>query len=192
MSVIYIAHGLSNSGKTSVANHLETQYGVINYHPIGFMKRLEEKVCGLPKGALDTVEGKNMPIPNNPDKTMQDLMVAMYHFYKEWVPGWASMHMRQELPSILKDSNICIAGIRNLKEVEAIADIKTKAGHALVVFNLHRKLSKRASSDEMYEETSDLLAHHSDFMVHINNNLDLAHLQSRIDSMVSCLKSNTE
>lgn len=189
MSVIYIAHGLSNSGKTEVANHLEAQYGVINYHPIGFKKRLEEKICGLPSGALDTVEGKNTPIPNNPDKTMHDLLVALYHFYKEWVPGYASMHMRQELPSILKDNNVCIAGIRNLKEVEAIADIK-KAGHELVVFNLHRKLSKRASSDEMYKETSDLLAHHSDFMVHINNNLDLARLQSRIDSIVLCFTSN--
>lgn len=188
MSVIYIAHGLSNSGKTEVANYLETQYGIINYHPIGFEKRLKEKICGLPEGALDTVEGKNTPIPNNPDKTMQDLLVALYHFYKEWVPGYASMHMKRDLPSILKDNNVCIAGIRNIEEVEAIADIK-KAGHELVVFNLHRKLSKRTSSDEMYEETSDLLAHHSDFMVHINNNLDLAHLQSRIDTMLLCYTS---
>ena len=191
MSVIYVAHGLSNSGKTEVANHLEAQYGAVNYHPIGFLKRLKEKVCGLPEGALDTVEGKNTPIPNNPNKTMQDLMVALYHFYKEWVPGYASMHMRRDLPFVLKENDVCIAGIRNLEEVEAIAHIKTTDRHGLVVFNLHRKLSNRTSSDELYEETSDLLAKHSDCMVHINNNLDLAHLQRRIDTIMSCFSART-
>ncbi len=78
MAIIYVAHGETNAGKTETANYLESKYGIHHYHPIGFMKRFEEELCGLPTGSLDLPAGKRAPVPTNETKTMQEYMVACW------------------------------------------------------------------------------------------------------------------
>jgi hypothetical protein len=184
MAIIYVGHGKTGSGKTELANYLERKYSVHHYHPIGFMKRFEEKLCGLPEGALDAIEGKSQPVPTNEDKTMQEYMVALYHFYKTWMPGRSSLNMRLELPKILAYSNVCLVSLRNLQEVDALIDIKDAGHHRLITFSLHRETSVEETSDENYCAIRDKLWTHSDMMFPVNNNFSLNYLHQIIDDIL--------
>lgn len=188
MGVIYVAHGKTGSGKTEVANYLESKYNVHHYHPIGFMKRFEEKLCGLPEGSLDLPEGKCSPVPTNESKSMQEYMVALYHFYKEWMPGRSSLAMRTHLPKLLSYGDVCVVSLRNLKEIGALIDIRNAGSHHLITFNLHRDSSRQETSDENCSAIHQLLWAHSDMMFPINNNSTIEHLQKTLDDVIQYSK----
>jgi hypothetical protein len=184
MGVIYVAHGKTGAGKTKVANYLESEYGVRHYHPFGFEKRFEENLCDMSEGFLDTVEGKNAPIPNNESENMQAFMVAKYHFYKEWMPGRTSLAMRRHLPKLLEYNDICVVSLRNIAEVEALVDIRDAGHHQLIVFSLHRESAKLETSDENYGTIKDMLWTSGNMMFPVNNNFSLEHLHTMLDDII--------
>lgn len=87
--------GLSGSGKTTVCDYLSLYYGIPCFHPIAPLKRFLENQYGLQRGALDTDAGKRYR-PPGAERTMQEQMVGLFHFYREFDPNYA--------PRILKRS----------------------------------------------------------------------------------------
>lgn len=184
MAIIYVAHGRTGTGKTEVANYLQQRYSIQHFHPIGFMKRFEEKLCGLPEGSLDLQEGKNAPVPTNENKNMQEYMVALYHFYKVWMPGRSSLNMRRELPELLKNGNVCVVSLRNLAEIDALMEIKESGLHKLITLSLHREVAINETSDENYQDIRHKLWTCSDMMFPVNNNFELRYLHYMIDDIL--------
>ena len=188
MSIIYIAHGLTASGKTETANYLESKYNIHHYHPIGFMKRFEEQLCGLPEGSLDLPNGKNAPVPTNETKSMQEYMVALYHFYKEWMPGRSSLNIRREIPKLLAYGDVCVVSIRNIEEINALIEVRNEGFHRMVALHLHRGQAKLETSDENYKTIRQLLWAKADMVFPINNNFNLDHLHRTLDDILKYCK----
>lgn len=188
MGIIYVAHGRTGAGKTEVANYLQSQYGAYHFHPIGFMKRFEEKLCGLPEGSLDLPLGKSAPVPGNESKSMQQYMIALYHFYKEWMPGRSTLNMRRELPELLEKGDVCVVSLRNLEEVNSLVDIRDAGNHRMIAFNIHREVPEDVSSDENYIAIRDLLWKHANMMFPLNNNFSLGYLHMILDDIIRYCK----
>lgn|GEM_PF-4070635 len=184
MAIIYVAHGRTGEGKTEVANYLKSKYNIHHYHPIGFMKRFEEKLCGFPEGFLDTIEGKNAPVPTNENKSMQEYMIALYHFYAVWMPGRSTLAMRAHMPKLLSYQDVCVVSLRNIQEVEALVDIRDAGDHQLVVFSLHRDSAKKETSDENYTQIREMLWKHGNQVFPLNNNFTLEDLHCNLDDLI--------
>jgi len=184
VGIIYVAHGKTGAGKTEVANYLESRYNVHHYHPIGFMKRIEEKLCGLPEGSLDLPEGKRSPVPTNETKTMQEYMVALYHFYAVWMPGRSSLAMRMNLPKLLEYGNVCVVSLRNIQEIDALVDIRNSGDHRMITFSLQRDSAVGETSDENYSKIREMLWEKSDMVFPLNNNFTLEQLQKTLDDLM--------
>lgn len=183
MSIIYVAHGLTSSGKTEVANYLETK-DIFHYHPIRYIKGHYEYLIQKPIFFLDSTEGKSFPIPGNESKTMQEFLVASYHFYKEWMPLRTAMIMASQLPQMCKISDICVVSLRLPKEAETLIKIARDGWHKLILIDLHRNEAIKESSDEYYEEIREMLLCAADAIFPIDNNLSIEYLQGILDDIV--------
>ena len=144
---LVVLHGVSSSGKSSVCDYMRQKYGWTTIHPIEDLKNFLASHYSCP--SLDTEEGKAFV----PDKarfgTMQNLMVKLYHFFKEEDPYFSSRQLTQLLKShyhSLPGTNLITGSIRNPAEVEAIANSPYKRK---IWINLSRANPNRS------EETSD-------------------------------------
>lgn len=188
MAIIFVAHGLTNSGKTETGKYLEQKYGIYHYHPIRFAKAHYEKILQKPEGFLDTQEGKSYQIPGT-DHSAQEFMVALYHFMRHWMPNYSTMNMAVELPKRLGYGNVCAVSLRNPQEIDQLLDIRDKGCHQLILLSLHREEARRETSDEYYESIRQNLTQHCNQIFPINNNFNLQHLHNCLDDVMKyCLQ----
>lgn len=128
--------GSSGSGKTHFCNRVEKLLKYKNVHCIGHVKHDLEKLYNLPKGSLDTPEGKKF-IPPNGLSCMGDILVSLYHFWNEHDPRYST----RGLYPILKDyidrgENITLNAIRNPAEGEMINTLKKEYESNLKVIKI--------------------------------------------------------
>lgn len=185
MGLIVVAHGLTGSGKTEVANYLEEKYGVRHFHPYRFVKRQYEELLGKQIGFLDTQEGKNYPIPGNEGVTMQELMVEDFHFTRRWFPMKTALHVRRTLPMMLQYADVCCVSFRNQAETDELLAIAPN--HTLVLITLSRELARAESSDVFHDEIKSRLLSAANFVFPIANDFSLTHLQVMIDEVMAYL-----
>lgn len=184
MAIIFVAHGLTGAGKTETANYLSEKYHIAHYHPLRFAKAHYERLLQKPEGFLDTQEGKRYPVPYNSDHTMQEFMVAYYHFKRHWMPGFTTMNMAIELPKLLAYGNVCCVSLRNPQEIDELLRIREEGFHHLVLLSLHRQDARRESSDEYYQFIREKLTQHCNQIFPINNNFNLQHLHNTLDDVI--------
>lgn len=190
MAIIFVAHGLTGSGKTETANYLEEKYGIYHFHPIGFAKRQYERLLQKPNGFLDEQGGKSFPIPGKEDHTMQDFMIGLYHFMREWMPLYSTLNMAIEVPRMLAYGNVCAVSIRNPSEVTELIRIRDEGYHRLVLLSLHRETARRETSDEYYQFIREKLTQHCNHIFPVNNNYNIKHLHNCLDDIIQFCRRN--
>jgi len=149
--------GLSNSGKSTIAEYLENKFGIANYSPIGRLKRFLEDINGLEPGELETYEGKNKK-PKGSDYTFNEILVDSFHFWRERDPKFASKMLMQDLTEHLEQENVCsIQSIRNLEEVDVINNVADMYDANLYVINVMGNQEIARTSDYNFNQIENRL-----------------------------------
>ncbi len=149
--------GVSGSGKTTVAKYLEERHDLYAFHPYRKVKDFYEDHYGLSPGYLDTKEGKEY-IPPGMTITMQEMMVAEYHFRREVDPLYTTRAIFDSLSTrLLYDwDNFSVQGLRNIEEVEEIEKVFADWNFDFVLVELQGR-NARESSDEKYDSIKQKL-----------------------------------
>ncbi len=133
--------GESGAGKTTVANILEKDYGYETISPIGDLKEFCEQHFELPKGSLETYEGKSV-IPEGASRSVGDMLVDSFHFWATRDLLFSCRYFLRTLKERKEDVSphkICCASVRNLSELNAIVETSR---FALVQVTRHTSESK--------------------------------------------------
>lgn len=186
---LILVHGVTGSGKSEVCNYLESEYGIINFHPFGFVKRQLEEHYELPYGALDTRAGKDHKA-DGANSTMQEIMIDLYHFYRKHDQRYCTRNLRREVPRLLEKHHVIMQGIRNPEEVGAIRYIKESLGVPFLYLDIKRDKEERATSDEHYEYVQDESLSLCSVSAQIENNGTLKDLHIFLDAICSMIGIN--
>jgi len=181
-NTIYTILGLTGAGKTELANYLETVYSIKHVHPIRRLKDHYEEVINKPAGFLDTKEGKAY-VPPGCTHTMQEIMVAEYHFKQQYMPNYSALSLASLLPKYLTEGSVGLVSIRNEAEVNVVKSLQ-ELGHRHVHVPLYRSAARAETSDGMFNVLNAKLINISDAVYGINNNGSLSELYLRADEMI--------
>lgn len=128
-------HGLSNVGKSTLANKLTRKVDGFYTTPIRKYKRFLEEVYSLPKGGLDTQEGKDKQVTES--ETVGSILTQNFHFWETHDPFFSVRQLGVDLAKLsdLYD-NIVIDSIRKPNEVSLIKNFAAENDINLIVFHI--------------------------------------------------------
>jgi hypothetical protein len=185
MALIVVAHGKTGTGKTEVANYLHKKYNFYHFHPIRYIKEILERLIGAPEGYLETPEGKALPIPGNNNKTtVQELLVALFHFGQQWIPSHSALNIKSSAPTILANQNICFVSLRAIEEAQQVVAIAHEGNHKLLLLDLYRNVEQQETSDLNHSEIRRYLLKKADSIYMLNNNESIETLHKTLDDIM--------
>jgi hypothetical protein len=159
MNRLVVLHGISGTGKTSLALALEEQIpSQYQYsHPIGFLKNFIEDIYQLKRNSLELYQYKYQPVSPKRKSTFQDILVAQWKLFREHDPEFSIRGWNRDLLDIWNKGRIPVTmSLRNLEEVDLLDYRLMPEDQVLVIF-LTRPLVKEASSDKLFEDIKEKL-----------------------------------
>jgi nucleoside-triphosphatase THEP1 len=133
--------GISNVGKSTIANQLAEEINGYHVTAIDKWKRFLEEVYQLPFKSLNTQEGKQAEVGNT---TVGKILEDSYHFWAERDPQFGSNCLEatlNELSQVFNYPDLVVESIRFPAEVERIKKYAQENGYTLIGF--HVKSTKR-------------------------------------------------
>jgi hypothetical protein len=191
VKAIFVFHGVSGSGKSEACRYFQKQpfWSGLYLHPITHAKTFLEDTYDLPRGFLETREGKEYHPPGVKEGyTLHDLLVDFYHFMKERDPLYSTRKFKGDILEGLKNDRLIVTqAIRNVPEVEMLLE---EFAPFLYVFYLTRDTVYPKSSDADCERLLEMfrkgLGDHR--VIEIENNYsDLKPYTRHLDQVASSL-----
>jgi hypothetical protein len=174
MKKIIAITGLTNSGKSTVADYLQEVYGIPNTSPIKPLKAFLENVYGLKVGELDD-QAVKAEIPEEANCSFQDMLVDCFHFWRVRDSNFAAKMLASEIERLFLNEgarSISIQSIRNFEEVKTIAAMVALHDAELSFINVTGNREREETSDINLAEIEDTLMQISDRGCVISNQYD--------------------
>lgn len=181
MPLMFMAHGWSACGKSTVVDYLANAHNCRPFHPIRFLKSQLEYHYDLSPLSLDTSLGKSY-VPPGAKSSMQEIMVDIYHFWRKHDPQYSTRNMRKELPLLLREGNVALQAIRNPDEVEVILDLQEQ-GHSLIYIYIDREGAAPETSDEHMYQIDQMCTNRAAYSTAITNNGSFEDLYKKVDAI---------
>ena len=133
-NVIFL--GNSGSGKSTACEYLEKVCDYKNIHPLRFYKSFLEDHYGLSGGSLDDPNTKKI-IPPRATKTLGEILVDSFDFWKERDPFFTSRRLIKDLEKFWMNGElVCLQAIRNIPEAMVIIETAQQLNEKFVVIYL--------------------------------------------------------
>jgi len=174
MKKIIAITGLTNSGKSTVADYLQEVYGIPNTSPIKPLKAFLENIYGLKAGELDDQDVK-AETPEDSTCTYQQMLVDCFHFWRVRDSNFGAKMLASEIERLFLNEGartISIQSIRNLEEVKTIAAMVVLHDAELSFINISGNREREESSDINLAEIDDTLMQISDRGCVVSNEYD--------------------
>lgn len=151
MKRLVIIHGVSGTGKTSLALALQNMGTVYKHvHPIGFLKQFIEDVYQLRRDSLEDYNTKYAEASPITKSTFQDILMEMWSGFQKHDPSFSIKGWSKALEKVWFEGLTPVTlSLRNLEEVDYLHRRLSNKDEILVIF-LSRPRSNEFFTDSHY------------------------------------------